>query len=530
MTIWTDGKDRVVVGARGLSVHRGGGAELQLGLEQLGGKLAPKKGKTGFARLRPLAVGDGGKVAYTIDKDRNLVRTSLGKAGEGTRFPWLISTLAPADGDKVMATYVTGTKARAVTSVVIGTPPADPKGKWERSFEASRPAKVDWPAGLLWEKAPWSRKTRWATDPDLLYVDRNAHGYVVYDLASAVIGLLRPKDEDFACVLRLPKDKNTGVTATATAEGFLGAVNLANGAAALAHVSPDGKLLASASFTAKSLGPMTVIGDTALMLVDHAKFLCFALADLSLQGEVPLADDLPASQVLMRSAADGSKVLVSVDERIYEGTGSGASWSFAPVDLGDVPEASGEHEAEIPEAEIEEPDEPAGGAGAPGSDRQRYITQAPRLSLNPQQPNEAWKFPVSGAFEIVINAVSEGGKAEAGLFVEMSNEAIEKGLMEPVKATVTTLQGAEISGEFVAQGKKRVAKVDYLVPAGVEPIKDKKVKPKERFLDNPEDTFVTVRLEGKTAGPGSAMLYVRVGFEGSGTEGSLMRGRPVVLG
>jgi hypothetical protein len=71
---------------------------------------------------------------------------------------------------------------------------------------------------------------------------------------------------------------------------------------------------------------------------------------------------------------------------------------------------------------------------------------------------------------------------------------------------------------------------EFRVPAGVEPIKDKKIKPKERFLDNPEDTFLTIRLTGKASKDGAGDLaYVRVGFEGT-EEGSLMRGRPVTVG
>ncbi|MCA9687063.1 MAG: hypothetical protein KC457_33155, partial [Myxococcales bacterium] len=195
MSAWTNGKFHVVAGPKGVSVHREDGVALVLGGEQLGGEMPVKKGKAGFARVRPLAVGAAGKVLYTVGKERNLVRAEIGTPGRGVLYPFQISALAPAQGDQVLAAYVTGTKARALTSIVIGVPPADPKGKWAREFEADRPGKVEWPDELLWDKAPWSRKTRWTTNPDLIQIDVNRHGYTVYDTASAVVGVLRRRDD-----------------------------------------------------------------------------------------------------------------------------------------------------------------------------------------------------------------------------------------------------------------------------------------------------------------------------------------------
>lgn len=552
MSVAVEGNTRAVASAKGVSVHTGGEAKLVLATSQLG-EVAPKKGKASFMRLRPVALASGAKLLYTTDKDRQLVRASTDAPGKGTRFPWLISALASVAGsdDKVLAAYVTGTKARAMTSIVIGTPPADPKGKWAQDFEAQRPAKVAWPEELLWEKAPWSRKTRWATDPDLLFVDRSPHGYTVYDTASAVIGLIRPGADAFACTLRTPKDKASSVSATATAQGVLVATAKGNGEAVLGHFDPDGKLLGHCRFAAHVVGPMTVAGDDVLLVVDGAKLLAFAPDASAQRSETALPNDLPASQIALAATGDGSGVLLGIADRVFEVTRSGDGWSSAGFDIGVVPEASEPHQAAIEDVEVEEPDEPTGPTGKPLDLRPRIITQAPRLTLDPLQPNQAWSFAIGGTYEIVIKAVSVGGPTEHGLYVEIEGEGLANGYIAPTevvvhrgevplhpkatdeereayeKARKARKPPKEFVGRFEVKGKKHLAHIDYLVPAGVEPNKEKKVKPKDRFLDNPEDTFLIVRLRGETKKVGSGLIFVRVGFLSSGQEGSLMRGRPV---
>jgi hypothetical protein len=178
-------------------------------------------------------------------------------------------------------------------------------------------------------------------------------------------------------------------------------------------------------------------------------------------------------------------------------------------------------------AEIAAPVEPVDTDGHPIDNRQRIIAQAPGFSLDPNQPNDAWTFQPDLPFELVLNAVSVGGAAETGLYVEVSGGALEKGLIEP---ELVEIEGRNRGrANFEVSGKKRIARLpQLLIPAGVEPNKDKKIKPKERFLENPEDTFVCVRLQGKTRKLGSDLLYVRVGFAGT-DEGSLMRGRPLTI-
>ncbi|MFO7562658.1 MAG: hypothetical protein R6X02_08430 [Enhygromyxa sp.] len=532
MSAWTNGKLHVIVGPAGLSVHRGERAELILSTAQLGGPLPSKKGKTGFARTHPLAVTADGKLAFTIDAERKLIRAALEVGGPTTKFPWDISDLAPADGPKVFAAFVSGTKARALASIAIGEPPADPKGKWEHEFEAERPTKVEWPDELLWEKAQWSRKTRWTIQPDLLRVDANPHGYVVYDLDSAVVGVLRRPSPSalptgFNAVHRTPKDKGTTVAATTTARGVLVATCRPEGAAALCEFDDEGKLLAHRKLEAAAIGPLTHAGERVFALVEHRKLAIFGL-DLATQAELELPA-LPPSQVRLQAAADASSFLLTVADKVLEGRLGPDGWSLREIDLSGVPSPGKAHEATIPEATIEAPEEPTGSDGKPIETRTRIITQAPRLSLDPNQPNEAWNFVRDEDFEIVLNAVSVGGPAETGLYVEISGAALDKGLVEPKSVVIE----GQNQGQAVLErrGKKQVASLpDFRVPAGVEPIKDKKIKPKDRFLDNPEDTFLTFRLRGRVPKLGAnELLYVRVGFEGVGQEGSLMRGRPVTV-
>jgi hypothetical protein len=241
---------------------------------------------------------------------------------------------------------------------------------------------------------------------------------------------------------------------------------------------------------------------------------------------LPLGE-LPASQLHLRPNPDGSAFMLAVDGRILHGRLTGASWTLTELTLDSVPEPGKAHAAAITEAQIEVPDVPAEAAAAASDTHLRIIGQAPGLSLDPNQPNDAWTFPVGGEFEIVLNAVSVGGPAETGLYVHVYGAALEKGLLEPESVSVEGRNAGQAT--FEKDGKRRVARLPNLrIPAGVEPNKDKKIKPKERFLENPEDTFVTVRLRGKALAVGSDLLYVRVGFSGT-EDGSLMRGRPVTV-
>ena len=532
MSVWTNGEAHVLVGPRGLSIHRSDAVELILSEEQLGGALPAKKGKTGFARLRPLAVGPRLDTAFTIAKDRKLLRTALRVGGAASLFPWDISALAPFDGERVLAAYVTGTKARALTSIVLGSPPADEKASWEFHYEGPRPTKVDWPEDLLWDKAPWSRKTRWATDPDLLHIDANAHGYTVYDTASAVVGVLRrpgpQPPEGFACILRTPKDKGSTVAASATAKGVIVATCTPDSKAVISHFDDSGKLLAHRLLEASKIHPLSVAGDRVVALVEDRRVLVLGVEDLATQATLELAEPL-APQIELRASGDGASFLLASAEGVLRGEQTTGDWSLAALDLSAVPAAGQDHERSIELAEVEVAEEPTGADGKPLDLRTRIITQAPRLDLNPDQPNAAWAFTAASEFEIELRAVSVGGACETGLYAEISGEAVDKGLIEPLSVRVEGPD--EGQADFAPGGRTRRAVIaEFAVPAGVEPIKDKKIKPKERFLENPEDTFLTIRIRGRALAPGSGLLFVRIGFGGAGQEGSLMRGRPVEVG
>jgi hypothetical protein len=529
MSAWTDGKLHVVLGPAGLSAHRGDEVELLLTSEQLGGVLPSNKGQR--PRLRPLAVPAGRETAFTINAERKLVRTALGGKRGSLVFPWDISALATADGGQVFAAYVTGTKARALTSIVIGEPPADPKSTWAHVYESDKPQKVEWPDQLLWEKAPWSRKTRWTVDPNLLDVDANAHAYTVYDSDSAVVGVLRrpgPKQPPvgFACVLRTPMDVGSTTFATATARGVLVATSRGDGQSVVCEFDDSGKLLHHRLFPAARLGPIALAGPRVFVVVDDRELLVLdhALAD---QSKIDLGAKLDGSELHLRPSDDGSHFAIASSERILHGSLAGRGWELRELDLGKVPSPGTPHATAIAIAEIEIPVEPTDTDGYPIDNRQRIIAQAPGLSLDPNQPNDAWTFLPDAPFELVLNAVSVGGPAETGLYVEISGGALEKRLLEPTSVEIEGRNRGRAA--FEVAGKRRIARLPtLLIPAGVEPNKDKKIKPKERFLENPEDTFVTVRLHCKALALGSDLLYVRVGFDGT-EEGSLMRGRPLTI-
>lgn len=526
MSAWTNGDVHVVLGPRGLSIHRGEQAELVLALAQLGGEFPPRK--DALTLLRPLAVDPAAKVAFTVNHERGLIRTTLESGGKALIFPWLISVLTAIDHERVLAAYVTGTKARALTSVVYGVPPADPKAKWEREFESDRPTKVDWPDNLIWEKPIWSRKTRWTTDPELLEIDCNRHGYVLTDTDSAVVGLLRPDPRGFVCVLRTPKDKDSTIAATASAQGVLVATGMPSLArSAICHFDEAGALLQRYELEARELGPITVIDDSVVCVVDRRDVLILGLSDLEPRARLPLGTQLPATQMVLRGSSKRSFVLAGAG-RIFHGRQTGAQWAVVELDMSTVPEPGSRHEGPIGAAEIAVPEPSETAASAPIDLGPRIIGQTPQLGLDPHQDNDAWHFVFAEPFEIEIKTVSIGGAAETGLYVEISGDAVENKLFEPVCVQASGV--IETRAEFGPGAKKRVALLDaYRLPAGIEPSKDKKIKPLERFAENPLDTFLTIRLNCKPLVLGSGLLYVRVGFTGAGSLGSLMRGRQLTI-
>ncbi|MFV8754743.1 hypothetical protein ACNOYE_29710 [Nannocystaceae bacterium ST9] len=524
MSAWTNGDVHVVLGPRGLSLHRGDHAELVLALAQIG-EFPPRKK---VARMRPLAVDPAAKVAFTVNQERGLIRTTLEVGGKALLYPWQISAMAPIDHERVLAAYVTGTKARALTSVVYGAPPPDPKAKWEREFESDKPKKVDWPDNLIWDKPIWSRKTRWTTDPDLLEIDGNRHGFVLTDTDSAVVGLLRPDPSGFVCILRTPKDKDSTVAATATAQGVLVATGMPSlNRSVICHFDESGALLFRREFEARELGPITIVDDLVVCVVERREVLLLGLDDLAPRTKVALGSELPPTQMTMRGSSKRSFVLAGAG-RVFQGRHAEAQWSVIELDLSRVPEPSGAHEAAIAIAEIAVPEPSEAAASAPIDLGLRIIGQAPQLGLDPHQANEAWHYKFPEPFEIEIKAVSIGGPAETGLYVELSGDAIEKKIFEPLSVRASGTVG-DLQAGFPAGAKKRTAVLDYRVPAGVEPPKDKKIKPLERFAENPPDTFLTLRLACKPLVLGTGLLYVRVGFDRAGNEGSLMRGRQLTI-
>jgi hypothetical protein len=524
VSAWTNGDVHVVLGPRGLSIHRGDHAELVLALPQLGGEFPARERTT---LLRPLAVDPSAKLAYTVNHERGLVRTTLEPGGRAQLYPWQIAVVAGIDGERVLAAYVTGTKARAVTSVVWGVPPADPKLAWERSFEADRPTKVDWPDNLVWDKAIWSRKTRWTTDLELLELDINRHGYVLTDTDSAVVGLLRPDPSGFTCVLRTPKDKDSTVAATATASGVLVATAMPSlGRGVICHFDEKGGLERKRELEARELGPITIVDDVVVCVVDRRAVLILGATELDQRARIELPQPLADSQLCLRGAAKRAFVLAGAGH-VLVGRQGASGWTLGELDLGRVPVASAAHESNIAAVEVAPPPAAEASAAAPLDMGLRIIGQAPALGLDPHTSNDAWHFRVAEPFVIEIKAVSVGGPAETGLFVEVSGDALEKRLLEPLRAEV--IGASEARAEFGPGTKKRVALLDgFRLPAGVDPPKDKKIKPLERFAENPPDTFVTIRLHARPLALGNGILYVRVGFIRA-SEGSLMRGRPLTI-
>jgi hypothetical protein len=513
MNVWTDGETTVVLGARGLSVHDAEGARRILGEEQLG-MAPPSPSRSGWrwATRRMLAVTPGAERALFSNGAGEPVLATLDGAPPEI-LPVRIVEAVALGGDRFAAVHIARLKGRDVARLGIGTLPLKKRTKWSIDLDPARPNRVDWP-NVIWADGvnpPWSR-ARCSTSSSDVRLDSNRFGLALADSASGTIAVVRPGGRSFESVMRIPAQAEGRCWASCTERGVVVGLCIEGREGAIVRFDERGRPVVWVERDGLGPGHVTddgelvyaMIGEQELRLAD-ADSLDDAAAHL-FGGEDATGD--PSLWVVGRNGKGGHAIALGLGHHVISFEGELASGES--------------HRVEQPEdAPISEPpmaaDDADSARPAPAVERVRGPAQ---LSLDPTRKTPEWSFESGANFEIRVPVVSIGGGAK-GLFIELAGDAVDRGIIAP--------EGAEVAGQRVGEarfdGGKRVSLPEYEVEAGAVLPDAKKVR--ERFASAPADMFHTVVIRGKVAAAGAGLLTVRVGFEGAGNTGSLMRGRSI---
>jgi hypothetical protein len=514
MNVWTDGETTVVLGARGLSVHDAEGARRIVGEEQLGmSPPSPSKSAWRWAPRHMLAVTPSGERALFSNGAGEPVLAALDGTPPEILPVRIVEAVALAD-DRFAAVHVARLKGRDVARLGIGTLPLKKRAKWSIDLDPARPTRVDWPS-VIWADGtnpPWSR-ARCSTKSEDVRLDANRFGLALADSASGTIAVVRPGGRSFESVMRIPAQAEGRCWASCTERGVVVGLCIEGRQGAIVRFDQRGRPIVWVERHGLGPGHVTdegelvyaMIGEQELRLADGD-----SLEDAATHlfgGEEATGD--PSLWVAGRDGG-GHAIALGLGHHVISFRGEVASGESRVVEQ---PE----------DAPISEPplavDEADAARPTPAVERVRGPAQ---LSLDPTRKTPEWTFERGAPFEIRVPVVSIGGGAK-GLFVEVGGEAVDRGVITP--------GAVEIAGRHVDEaefaGERRVSLPDYEIEPGAVLPDAKKVR--ERFAAAPSDMFHTVVIRGEVVQAGSGLLTVRVGFEGEGNSGSLMRGRSVAV-
>ncbi len=512
MNVWTDGETTVVLGARGLSVHDARGARRIVGEEQLG--MAPPSPSRNGYRWAPrtlLAVTPGAERALFAGGQGEPVLASLDGSAPETLPRRLLEAVALGE-DRFAAVHVARLKGRDVARLGIGALPTGRRAKWAVDLDPARPTRVEWPA-VIWRDGanpPWSR-ARCSTEAADVRLDANRFGIALSDSSSGTIGVVRPGGRSFESVLRVPASAGSRCWASCTEHGVVVGLCVEGREGAIVRFDERGRPIVWVERPGLGPGRVTDSGDLVYAMLGEKELRVADAASLDdaaahrFAGEDATGD---ASLWVAERSDGGHAIALGLGHQWvgFEGElGAGRSWRLEQPDDAPISEPP----LEVEEAIASRPPKPVERVRGPA-----------QLSLDPTRKTPDWSFDDGSPFEIRVPVVSIGGGAR-GLFIEVGGDAVDRGIIAPRAVEVAGLSVDE--GDF--SGKRRVSLPDYQIEAGAV-LPDVK-KARERFAAAPADMFHTVVIRGNVAAKGSGLLTVRVGFEGAGTTGSLMRGRSI---
>lgn len=510
MNVWTDGETMVVLGARGLSVHGREGERRVLGEEQLGmSPLSPSRSAWRWARRRMLAVTPGAERALFLNGDEEPVLAAL----DGTPpeiLPLRIVEAIALDGDRYAAVHVARVKGRDVARLGIGALPGGKRGKWAIDLDPARPTRVEWPTAIWAEGVtpPWSRG-RCSTSSADLRLDANRFGVALADSGSGTIAVVRPGGRSFECVLRVPAQAEGRCWASCTERGVVVGLCVSGREGAIVRFDKRGKALAHVERYGLGPGHVTDEGELVYAMVGEQELRSASPESLEDEASHLFGGEDATGDASIFVANGGSSIALGLGHHVIKFDGGVATGDSVRVVQPQGAPTS------VPPMDAERA---ASSKPPPVIERVRGAGQ---LSLDPTRRAPEWSFEAGAPFEIRVPVVNMGG-AEAGLYVEVAGDAVDRGLIAPESVEVA---GHEVMTAAFAGARPRATIAEYAVlPGGVLP--DAK-KVAERFANAPDDMFFTVVVRGRGLKAGQGLLTVRVGFVQRGSEGSLMRGRSI---
>ncbi|MBN2493678.1 MAG: hypothetical protein JXR96_03715 [Deltaproteobacteria bacterium] len=486
MGIWTDGRCVLLHCSTGLVRHEGELAEVLVSGQVLGRQDDPDPG-----RRHALSVDPGSQTAFLVDAQDRAFSMPL-RGGELAELSGEIIAMASMDDRHMLAAWRGKTGSRTV--VKVGLAPVPRRGNRGRKtgIALGKPKRLKWPDGLLWSgNPPWSRRSDWSGDADRLLLTDGPFGAAVADSDSGVLAVLGKGDRKYRCVLRAPAQKDARIHVCSTAEGVLVGIRLDGGESAVGHFDTAGNCLASCAFE----------GLEAMRVLDADRALVFSRTENELR-EIRLSDLDASSAVSIGRHGDGEVSIFATSDGEIAALGLGKTAILCRRGEDDTWIADSLEPPEEPEEEDELEVE------------HERLAGPPNLSL--ASPSNGWDFARGKPFAIELPLINMGGPAQ-GLFVEMSGQAMDQGLIVPMTVESDTKRAPFLEGRAELPGVDLAAGVAW---------PDSK-KAKERLAEAPGDTRVTLWVRGKSDHGGEGLLMIRVGFLGEGMRGSLLRGKAI---
>jgi hypothetical protein len=468
---------------------------------------------------------DGVVHAFTVSDDRAHVQALESpsvRAAVSAGTSLIVCAAGPADPDG--RTRCALFRANATeSSLVLQDKIALPEAK-----------RITWPGGI-WAKGavPWPEEDD-EPDPDEPFepnaldvrlaagsfqgsvrLRANAFGVVATSTYSGIVVVLEPDSLKPRCVLRLPTQAETTLSAIATREGVLVAVVVEGRQSALLHLSPSGEVLGSVAKFGKEAahalkGPLLLSDDRALLTQGQSGTDAFEVRLPELKAtklKLELADRAELLAYAQASSTTPAAVAAFGDPATPP-----HKWALARLE----PKAKGVTRTDLATPDLREPTAPPGLSAPAG---------APRAS---GQPTLALMAKVGGGWtcareaDLLLNlVVSSAGGRVRGIYVELGGPALASGLVGAGAVTC----GSEVTA-FALRGTAARCEIPAtMMDAGFLPPPSGKGHPPPP--PNPS-LELQVSLRGLKAGQG--LLTVRVGpLTNTGTAGSAMQGKNLVV-
>ena len=521
MRVWTDGDVHVVVGEAGVEVHRPKQVPALFSPGKRAARGWPPRDVLAVVSREPLRawVGAGREVRVVAFDGKPVV--------ERTVEAHVLDAIGLGDG-RVLACLAAPGERRARLVMVDGAA-EDLSGAQELALPPV--TRIEWPGGV-WEKdaVPWPEddveEDEGPTALDVLAVGRdrpdgsvgfdevqlsmNEHGLAVTGVAAGVVAVLPPDGSRVDFAVRIPTQvEETEIFAARTAEGVLIVVCIEGRHAALLHVAPDGRVIASRHKIGRELawgmGPPVVQGDRVVVF-EVGEGGEDRLHDIKLEGltvaKSTALNERPTGRISAWTTPGSSSFLLGLG-----GRASLVKRGARGVLAGTL---------------LDKPPPPA----APPRPLPPLIPLAsgpPTLALARSSERPVpWEMAVEQSFTIAIPFANQGG-ASKGIAFELGGAALQSGLVQPVRARV-----GEIEAPLVVKGNVARAELSTLpMVAGfaIEPTVGK-IKP----IPPPPAPVQVAYVDIVGVKAGTAVLTVRITpLAALPSRGSVLQGKAVTV-